>query len=55
MVARYLHRNPQTVRESMACLPSVPKAIRLPSEGRSHPLDNAAEVIKWAKTFKDKR
>jgi hypothetical protein len=54
MVARYLHRNAQTVRESMACLPSFPKAIRLPSEGRAHPLYNAGEVIAWAKKFRDK-
>lgn len=54
MVSQHLHRNPQTVRESMACLPSFPKAIRLPSEGRAHPLYNAGEVIEWAKKFRDK-
>jgi hypothetical protein len=53
-VAHYFHRNPQVVRESMTCLPSFPKAIRLPSKGRAHPLYNAAEVIEWAKKHREK-
>lgn len=56
-IANYFQKHTQTVRESMACLPSFPPAIRLPSRNgaRSHPLYNAADVIKWAESFKDKR
>lgn len=53
-VAAYFRRNVQVVRESMACLPSFPKAIRLPSKGRAHPLYNAGEVIEWAKKHREK-
>lgn len=53
-VAAHLHRSPQIVRDTMACLPSFPKAIRLPSKGRAQPLYNAGEVIDWAKRHQDK-
>lgn len=53
-VAKYFHRNVQVVRESMACLPSFPKAIRLPSKGRAHPLYNAGEVVAWAMKHREK-
>lgn len=54
-IAAYLKRNPQVVRERMACLPSFPKSIRLPSaSGRSQPLYLAEEVIAWTRKFKDK-
>ncbi|WEF34914.1 hypothetical protein [Pseudoduganella chitinolytica] len=54
-IAAYLKRSPQQVRERMACLPGFPKAIRLPTtNGRTHPLYNAAEVIKWAQGYQEK-
>ena len=51
-VARYFRRNPQVVRESITCVPSFPKAIRLPSKGRAQPLYKAGEVIAWAMSQK---
>ena len=53
-VARYFKRHPRTVRESITSQPSFPKAVRLPSDGRSHPLYNAREVIEWARKYKEK-
>lgn len=53
-VGRYLHRTPKVVREMYSCLLSFPKAIRLPSKGNARPLYIAAEVIAWAKKFKEK-
>lgn len=54
-IAQYLKREPQVVRERMACLPSFPKAIRLPTKtGRAQPLYNAQEVIKWAQSYQEK-
>jgi hypothetical protein len=53
-VGRYLHRSPKVVRETLACLPSFPKAIRLPSKGVARPLYIAADVITWAKKHKEK-
>lgn len=53
-VAKYFHRNPQVVRETITCQPSFPKAIRLPSKGRAHPLYNAGEVVEWAKKYREK-
>lgn len=54
-IAQYLKREPQVVRERMACLPSFPKAIRLPTKtGRAHPLYNAKEVIAWAQSYQEK-
>lgn len=53
-IAAYLKREPGTVREQMACLPSFPKAIRLPtSKGRAQPLYNAKEVIAWAQSYRE--
>lgn len=56
-IACYFQKHTQTVRDSMACLPSFPPAIRLPAKNnaRSHPLYNAGEIVKWAESFKDKR
>jgi hypothetical protein len=56
-VATYLGKHVETVRETMACLPSFPPAIRLPARNgaRSHALYNAAEVIKWAHSYREKR
>lgn len=54
-ISEYFRRDPQVVRERMACLPSFPKAIRLPTKtGRAQPLYNAIEVIKWAQSFQEK-
>lgn len=54
-IAQYFKREPQVVRERMACLPSFPKAIRLPTKtGRAQPLYNAPEVIKWAQSYQEK-
>lgn len=56
MVAQYLKRDAAVVRERITCLPDFPKAIRLPAtKGRAHPLYKAAEVIKWAETYREKR
>jgi predicted transcriptional regulator len=54
-IAQYLKRDAGTVRERMACLPSFPKAIRLPtSKGRAQPLYNAKEIIAWAESYREK-
>ena len=54
-IAYYLKREPGTVRERMACLPSFPKAIRLPtSKGHAQPLYNAKDVIAWAESYREK-
>ena len=54
-IASYLKRDAQVVRERMACLPSFPKAIRLPTKtGRAQPLYNAKEVISWVQGFQEK-
>jgi hypothetical protein len=55
-IAQYLKREPATVRERYTCLPSFPKAIRLPNkEGkRSYPLYKAAEVIAWTEKFMER-
>ena len=54
-IAAVLKRDPQVVRERMACLPSFPKAIRLPTKtGRAQPLYNAQEVINWIQSYKEK-
>lgn len=54
MVASYFKRDPQVVRQTIACLPSFPKAIRLPSKGKAQPLYNASEVIEWAQKHREK-
>ncbi len=55
MIAQYLKREPQVVRERMACLPGFPKAIRLPTKsGRAQPLYSAKEVIEWAQSHKER-
>lgn len=53
-VARYLRRSTGFVQDTLMCLPSFPKAHRLPSRGRARPLYNAGEVVEWAKQFKEK-
>jgi hypothetical protein len=54
MVAAYFKRHPQVVRQTIACLPSFPKAIRLPTKQRAHPLYNAKDVIAWAQKYQEK-
>lgn len=55
-IAAYLKREPQVVRERMACVPDFPKAIRLPTKtGKSQPLYRAVEVIKWVATHQEKQ
>jgi hypothetical protein len=54
-IAAYLKRDPQVVRERMACLPSFPKAIRLPTKtGRAQPLYKATEVIAWTNSHQER-
>ena len=53
-VASYFKRDPQVVRQTIACLPSFSKAIRLPTKTRAHPLYPAQEVIDWARKYRDK-
>jgi hypothetical protein len=55
MIAAYLKRNVQVVRERMSCLPDFPKAIRLPTTtGRAYPLYKAKEIIAWASSHQEK-
>ena len=54
-VAQYLKREPKVVRERIAVLPDIPKAIRLPAmKGRAHPLYKAAEVIAWTEGHQER-
>lgn len=55
-VAMYMKRSPKSVRERLACLPTFPKAIRLPSGGErgGQPLYRASEVMDWVSKFQDK-
>jgi hypothetical protein len=54
-IARYMKRERRTVMESYACLPSFPKAIRLPTKGvRGQPLWKANEVIRWAEAHQER-
>lgn len=53
-VAQYFRRDPRAVRQTLACLPSFPKAIRLPTGRVAHPLYKAAEIIQWAKKHQER-
>jgi hypothetical protein len=54
-IGAYLKRSPAMVRERIACLPSFPKAIRLPTTtGRAQPLYKATEVIAWTLKHQEK-
>ena len=57
MIAAYLKKSPQQVRQRYAALPGFPQAIRLPSCGKEkgHPLWKAEEIITWAEKYKEKR
>jgi len=50
-VAEYLRRATTVTRERIVVLPSFPPAIRLP--GNARPLWQAAEVAKWAMSYKE--
>jgi hypothetical protein len=53
-IALYLKRDPQVIRQRIACLPDFPRAIRLPSKkGRAHPLYKAKEVIEWTERLRN--
>lgn len=53
-IAKVLKRDPQVVRERMACQPDFPKAIRLPTKnGRSQPLYWAKEVLAWMQSYQE--
>lgn len=47
-LAAYFKRSPSRVRSDIVCLPSFPRPVRLPVEGRSQALYKAREVIEWA-------
>ena len=53
-VAKYLKRSVGFVQDTLAALPSFPRAYRLPSRGRARPLYNAGEVVQWVKQFKER-
>lgn len=54
-IAAFLKREPQVVRERMACLPTFPKAIRLQTKtGRAQPLYKATEVIAWTNSHQER-
>lgn len=53
-IARYLKRTPDTVRREIVVLPSFPKPIRLPGNGRAHALYKAREVVAWAESLQSR-
>lgn len=56
-IAQYLKRDDDVVRERIVCLPTFPKAIRLPNTKgtRSRPLWKAVEVISWTEKHRETR
>lgn len=56
-IANYLKRSVRQVSERIVCLPTFPRAIRIPSggPGRSQPLWKATEVIAWAEKHQDRK
>lgn len=50
-IAIYLKRSANRVRSDIVTLPTFPRPIRLPVEGRSQALYKAREVIKWAESY----
>lgn len=57
-IGHYLRRSPQVVRERIACLPSFPRPVKLPSARNGkvtsgHPLWQAIEVINWVKSHRE--
>jgi hypothetical protein len=55
LIALYLKRSPDNVRKEIVCLPSFPRPIRLPVNGKAQALYKAREVIRWAESFQEKR
>ncbi len=55
IIAAYLQRDSDSVRERIACLPDFPTPIRLPSATKrgAHPLYKAVEVIAWAESYRE--
>lgn len=54
-IATLLKRDPQVVRERIACLPTFPRAIRLATKtGRAQPLYKAAEIIAWTNSYQER-
>ncbi|MEC5161880.1 hypothetical protein [Janthinobacterium sp. CG_S6] len=53
LIGAYLKRSADHVRKEILCLPTFPKPIRLPVEGklRAQPLYRAREVVKWAESL----
>ena len=47
-LAAYFKRSASRVRTDIVCLPTFPRPIRLPVDGRSQALYKAREVIAWA-------
>ncbi len=55
IIATFLKREPQVVRERIACMPSFPRAIRLPTKNcRTQPLYKAKEIIEWAEKHQER-
>lgn len=54
-IAAYLKKERRTVMERIVCLPSFPRAIRLPTAtgGSAQPLWQAKQVIAWALSYQD--
>nr|WP_314606529.1 hypothetical protein [uncultured Janthinobacterium sp.] len=47
-LAAYFKRSTARIRSDIVCLPTFPRPIRLPVDGRSQALYKAREVIAWA-------
>ncbi|WP_247308285.1 hypothetical protein [Ralstonia pseudosolanacearum] len=61
LIAQYLVRSPQVVRERVVTLPNFPKPIRIPSvqsgggaTTKSLPRWKASEVITWTESYREK-
>ncbi|MDP3308274.1 hypothetical protein [Methylotenera sp.] len=50
-IGQYMKRTSRYVMERVVCLPTFPKAIRMP---QAQPLWKACEVINWTEQFKGK-
>ena len=49
-IAMYLRRSINRVRNDIVSLPTFPRPIRLPVQGRSQALYKAREVVAWAES-----
>ncbi|MCY0858625.1 hypothetical protein [Cupriavidus sp. D39] len=57
IIGGYLQRSPAAVMERIVTLPDFPRPIRLPTQregSKGQPLWEAAEVIAWARSHKEK-